>query len=125
MNLNATSTLRLAVNWRLPERSMSTSTVMNDRSPRHRITVDEYYHMAEDGRLAPDTRTELIEGEVIEMPGIGSPHASTVTRLQYLIFPVWGGSAQMRVQQPVRLDDYSEPQPDLVVVLPRQDFYHA
>jgi Uma2 family endonuclease len=104
---------------------MSTSTVMNDRSPRHRITVDEYYRMAEDGRLAPDARTELIEGEVIEMPGIGSPHASTVTRLQYRLFPVLGGSAQMRVQQPVRLDDYSEPQPDLVVVLPRQDFYHA
>jgi len=98
---------------------------MNDRLPRPRVSVEEYYRMAEVGLLAPDARTELIEGEVIEMPGIGSPHASTVTRLQYLIFPVLGGSAQMRVQQPVRLDDYSEPQPDLVVVLPRQDFYRA
>src|ERR1700731_2196605 len=110
MNLSATSTLRLAVNWRPPERSMSTSAVVNDRLPRHRITVDEYSAMSEDGRLAPDVRTELIEGEIIEMPGIGSPHASTVTRLQYLLFPVLGGSAQMRVQQPVSLDDYSEPQ---------------
>lgn len=104
---------------------MSMSTVMNDRFPRHRVTVDEYCRMSEDGRLAPDVPTELIEGEVIEMPRMGSPHAATVTRLQYLIFPVLGGSAQMRVQQPVSLDDYSEPQPDLMVVLPRQDFYQA
>jgi Uma2 family endonuclease len=94
--------------------------VMNDLLPRHRITVDEYYRMSDDGRLAPDARTELIDGEVIEMPRMGSPHAGTVGKLQYILFPVVSPRAQLRVQLPVRLGEYSEP---LAVLLPRKDFY--
>jgi Uma2 family endonuclease len=81
--------------------------------------------MAEVGLLAPDVRTELIEGEVIEMARMGSPHAGQVGQLSHLILPVIGCLAQMRVQLPVRLDDYSEPMPDLAVVRPRQDFYKS
>jgi Uma2 family endonuclease len=99
--------------------------VMNDLLPRHRVTVDEYYRMADDGLIAPDARTELIEGEVIEMPPIGSPHASTIDRLENLLRPNLGELARIRVQHPVHLDNYSEPQPDLAVVLPRKDFYHS
>jgi len=99
--------------------------VMTDLLPRHRITVDEYYRMADDGRIAPDARTELIEGEVIEMSRIGSPHAGTVDRLGYLLGPILGESARIRVQHPIHLDNYSEPQPDLAVVLPRDDFYRS
>jgi Uma2 family endonuclease len=97
--------------------------VMNDLLPRHRITVDEYYRMSEDGLLAPDIRTELIDGEVIEMPRMGSPHAGTVGKLQYILFPVVSPQAHLRVQLPVRLGEYSEPLPDLAVLLPRKDFY--
>jgi len=79
--------------------------------------------MAEVGLLAPDVRTELIEGEVIEMAPMGSRHAGKVAQLNHLILPVLGRSAQMRVQLPVRLDEYSEPMPDLAIVRPRKDFY--
>jgi Uma2 family endonuclease len=99
------------------------SAVMNDRLPRPRITVDEYCRMTEVGLLAPDVRTELIEGEIIEMARMGSPHAGKLAQLSYLIPPVLGRSAQMRVQLPVHLDDYSEPMPDLAVVRPQKDFY--
>src|SRR5580704_13387778 len=99
------------------------SAVMTDRLPRPRISVEEYYRMAEVGLLAPDVRTELIEGEVIEMAPMGSPHAGQVGQLSHLILPALGRLAQMRVQLPVRLDDYSEPMPDLAVVRPRKDFY--
>ena len=61
------------------------SAVMNDRLPRPRITVEEYYRMDEVGLLAPDSRTELIEGEVIEMAPIGSPHSGMVSQLQSLL----------------------------------------
>jgi Uma2 family endonuclease len=98
---------------------------MNDRFPRHRVTVDEYCRMSEDGRLAPDVRTELIEGEIIEMPRMGSSHAGTVGRLNHLILPALSRSAQIRVELPVHLDNYSEPMPDLAVVLPRNDFYRS
>src|ERR1700748_1724055 len=87
------------------------SAVMNDRLPRPRITVEEYYRMDEVGLFAPDSRTELIEGEVIEMAPMGSPHASVIDRLQSILFPAVGSLARLRVQLPVRLDNYSEPLP--------------
>jgi Uma2 family endonuclease len=99
--------------------------VMNDLLPRHRITVDEYYRMAEVGLIAPDARTELIEGEVIEMPRVGSPHAGTVDQLEHLLRTTLGDSFRIRVQHPVHLDNYSEPQPDLAVVPSRKDFYQS
>jgi Uma2 family endonuclease len=99
------------------------SAVMTDRLPRPRITVDEYYRMSEVGLLAPDIRTELIEGEIIEMGRMGSPHAGKVGQLTHLIVPVLGYSAQIRVRLPVHLDDYSEPMPVLAVVRPQKDFY--
>jgi len=101
------------------------AVVMKDLLPRHRISVDEYYRMDDVGLLAPDVRTELIDGEVIEMPRMGSPHAGKVGKLQHMLFPVVSHRAHLRTQLPVRLDDYSQPQPDLAVLLPRKDFYQS
>jgi Uma2 family endonuclease len=101
------------------------SSVMNDRLPRHRITVEEYYRMAEEGLLKPDVRHELIEGEIIEMAPMGSPHAAEATDLMYLFVRSLGSSALVRVQMPVRLDTCSEPEPDVAVVRPRQDSYRT
>ena len=47
----------------------------------HRLTVDDYYRMAEAGVLSPGDRTELIKGEIIDMAPIGSAHADVVTQL--------------------------------------------
>jgi Uma2 family endonuclease len=96
---------------------------MTDRLPRHRITVDEYYRMAEDGRLDPDTRVELIEGEIIEMAPMGSAHAGKTSRIDHLLSRALGTAAQIRVQMPLRLDNHSEPEPDIAVVVSREDFY--
>lgn len=79
--------------------------------------------MAEVGLLAPDSRVELIEGEIIDMAPIGSPHASVVTRLNHLLVQAVGERALVSVQLPVRLTPQSEPQPDLAVLKPRADFY--
>ena len=93
---------------------------------RHRITVDEYYRMAETGVLAPDARVELIEGEIVDMAPIGSRHGSTVKRLNQLLTAQVGDRAIVAVQDPVRLSPRSEPQPDLMLLAPRADFYeHA
>ncbi len=90
---------------------------------RHRITVDEYYRMAETGVLAPDARVELIEGEVVDMAPIGSRHGSAVKRLLHLLSAQVGQRAIVAVQDPVRLSQRSEPQPDLMLLAPRADFY--
>jgi len=91
--------------------------------PRHRLTVDEYYRMAEVGILAPDARVELIEGEIVDMTPIGSRHASFVNRLNRMLTVAVGERAIVQVQGPVRLGDRSEPEPDVALLKPRTDFY--
>lgn len=90
--------------------------------PRHRLTVEDYHRMGETGILRPEARVELIEGEIIDMAPIGSRHASAVARLTHL-FARTGDTALVWVQNPILLDDHSEPEPDLVLLRPRGDFY--
>ncbi len=90
---------------------------------RHLLTVHEYYRMAETGVLAADARVELIEGEVVDMATIGTRHGSTVKRLNQLLTAAVGDRAIVAVQDPVRLSQRSEPQPDLMLLAPRDDFY--
>lgn len=90
---------------------------------RHRLTVDEYYRMAEVGLLSPDARVELIDGEIIDMAPIGSRHASAVSLLTQRLIRAVGDSAIVWSQSPVRLDVRSEPQPDLALLRPRADHY--
>jgi hypothetical protein len=92
---------------------------------RHAFTVDDYYRLAEIGVLPPGQRTELIDGDVIDMTPIGSRHAACVTRLQRAFAARLGDRADVRVQLPVRLDAGSEPEPDLAIVARRTDDYEA
>ena len=87
------------------------------------FTVEEYHRMAQAGILGEDDRVELIEGEIVEMTPIGSKHASTVNRINRLFFERLGGRAIISVQNPIRLGEYSEPQPDVSLLRPREDFY--
>ena len=83
--------------------------------PRRRFTVDEYYEMARVGILKPGERVELLDGEIVPMNPIGSPHAWCVTELAECFAPLLG-TARIRVQNPLRLDDQAEPEPDLAIV---------
>lgn len=91
--------------------------------PRRRFTVAEYYQMAQAGILGEDDRVELIEGEIVEMPPIGDRHAGCVNRLNERFVRVFADVAVVAVQNPVRLGEYSEPQPDLALLRRRADFY--
>lgn len=73
----------------------------------HRLTVDDYYRMAEAGVLSPDDRTELIEGEIIDMAPIGTAHADVVRVLNRRLFELVGDRAVVSVQLPVRLSTRS------------------
>jgi len=90
---------------------------------RRWFNVDEYYRMTNAGILSPDDRVELIEGEVISMSPIGKYHASCVKRINALFGKLAGARAIVSVQDPVRLNDFSEPQPDIALLKPRADFY--
>jgi len=101
------------------------SSVAVDIRLRHRFTVAEYHRMAETGMLAPDARVELIEGEIIDMPPIGSPHAGTVNYLGDCLRLACGTRAIVSIQNPVFLDMHAEPQPDIALLRPRPDFYRS
>src|SRR5574337_610208 len=93
---------------------------------RHRLNVDAYYRMAEAGILTDPHRVELIDGEIIDMPAIGSPHAAITNRLARRFSRSFGDEvALVSVQSPLRLDAHNEPEPDLMLLQPRADGYRA
>jgi Uma2 family endonuclease len=86
---------------------------------RRRFTVHDYHRMGEAGILHEDDRVELIEGEIVEMAAIGTRHFTCVNGLTRLLVRGVGDAAIVSVQNPVRLDEHSEPQPDLAVLQTR------
>ena len=86
---------------------------------RRRFTVHDYHRMGEAGILHEDDRVELIEGEIVEIAAIGTRHFSCVNRLNRLLVMTVGDEGVVSVQNPVRLNEHTEPQPDLAVIRPR------
>jgi Uma2 family endonuclease len=89
------------------------------RITRRRFTVDDYHRMAEAGILHEDDRVELIEGVIAEMTPIGSRHAACVRELIRLLSRQVSDDVRVDAQNPIRLDEYGEPQPDLAVIRAR------
>jgi hypothetical protein len=90
---------------------------------RRRFNVDEYYAMARAGILAEDERVELLDGEIVEMTPIGIRHAACVRRLTDSFTHRFAGRAIVSGQNPVRLDAYCEPEPDVALLrLPRERY---
>lgn len=81
-----------------------------------RFSVAEYYRMAEVGILGDDDRVELIDGVIVQLPPIGSEHADVTDELADLPRRRLGERARVRHQNPVHLDDHSEPEPDVALV---------
>ncbi|MEM9540101.1 MAG: Uma2 family endonuclease [Cyanobacteria bacterium P01_E01_bin.42] len=90
---------------------------------KHKFTGVEYRKMAESGILTPSDRVELIRGEIIEMPPIGTRHAAMTRRMNRLLTERLGDRVLLDVQNPIDLDEFSQPQPDLALLRPREDFY--
>jgi Uma2 family endonuclease len=90
---------------------------------KKRFTADEYQRMGQVGILSGDDRVELIDGEVLSMTPISARHNACVTRTHRAIVLAVGDDAIVQAQGSVRLDRYHEPEPDLVLLRPRADFY--
>ena len=86
------------------------------------FTVDEYERMGEAGILGEDDRVELIAGEIVKMSPIGSHHVFCVNQLTRIVSRQIGDDAILSVQNPIRLGAYAEPQPDLAILRPRDDY---
>jgi len=110
-------TFATAQELRYPDRAMSTVI------KRRRFTVHDYHRMGDAGILLEDDRVELIYGEIIAMGPIGNLHNAACDRATRALIRTLGDQAIVRVQGSVRLDNYNEPQPDIVLLKPRDDFY--
>ena len=90
---------------------------------QHRFSVADYYRMAETGVLKPGARFELLDGKIIDMSPIGPFHGGAVNRLIRFFGKMSSGRWLVSAQNPVHLDEYSEPQPDLMLLKPAPDDY--
>ncbi|AFY54948.1 hypothetical protein Riv7116_2435 [Rivularia sp. PCC 7116] len=90
---------------------------------RRKFTVEQFHKMAAVGILNEDDRVELIRGEIIEMAAIGTKHACCVRRLDKVLHRKLGDEVIISVQNPIGLDDSSQPQPDVALLKPREDDY--
>jgi Uma2 family endonuclease len=88
-------------------------------------TAAQYRRMVEVGVLGEDDRVELIQGEIIEMAPVGAHHAAAVKALARLFHQQTGDRCVVSVQDPIRLSDRSEPQPDVALLTWRDDLYRA
>ncbi len=91
------------------------------KDTKYRFTVYEFHLMGEAGIFSEDDRVELIDGEVVEMSPIGWRHALCVTKLnkilaRFAIENTEGRNYDISPQNPVILNLYGEPRPDLVLV---------
>ena len=91
--------------------------------PRKLFTVEEYDRMAKVGILDPDARLELLEGEIVEMSPVGERHIACVNRANRLFTKRLDERAIVSIQNALPISEDSEPQPDVVLLRPRDDFY--
>lgn len=81
----------------------------------HRWTRREYDRLVDAG-LFHQRHVELIEGQIFDMSPMGSTHATVVKLVDVLLQAAYGSDYFTRVQMPLALGDYSEPEPDIAVV---------
>ena len=103
---------------RYPQRAL-----MSDKIQRKLFTANDCYRMSEAGILSPEDRVELIRGEILKLSPIGPRHGASVDGATRVMVRLAGDHAIVRVQGTVELDPFCAPQPDIVLLRPRDDFY--
>ncbi len=89
----------------------------------YKFTAEQYQLMGKVGVFHPEARVELINGEIITMTPIGLKHAVTINRLTRFLVKNVDEAGIVSIQNSFRIPDYSEPEPDILILKPREDFY--
>jgi Uma2 family endonuclease len=92
---------------------------------KHLTNLDEWRRLGEANIFPPESRLELINGEILEMAPIGFNHAGHVIRLLNFFAPLVGNNALVNAQNPLQLGDLSESEPDFMLLKPNDDFYSS
>ena len=92
---------------------------------RYKFDVHQYHAMAKAGVLKEDDRVELIDGEIVAMSSIGPAHVGAVNSSTMFWAIRLGGRAIAQIQNPIRLDERNQPQPDIAILKFKDDFYRS
>lgn len=87
------------------------------------ISVEDYHRMGEAGIFEDKERVELIDGEIMVRSPISPYHNSHVDKAAEYFISRLSGKAKVRTQGSIRLDNFSEPEPDIAILKYREDFY--
>ena len=101
---------------------MTTPTLTDTALSLHLFTVEEYHRMAEAG-LFEGQRVELIHGKIVDMSPSKSNHAGVIAILIKTLSAVLTDQYILNVQNPIHINNDSEPEPDLMVLNFRKDYY--
>jgi Uma2 family endonuclease len=95
--------------------NLEPSAVFVPQPVRLRFSVDDYYKMIELGMIEGHEKAEIIDGELVKKMTIGDRHAAVVDFLNRFFIKNLADSVVVRIQNPLRLTDYDEPEPDVVL----------
>lgn len=111
----------------LPTRTESeiSAQLLDGAYPTRLFTASEYQTLADIGVLGEDERVELIEGRIVRMAAKNVNHAIATKRANRLFIKLLSEQVIVSVQDPILLNNYSEPEPDIVLVAPPDERYLA
>lgn len=89
---------------------------------KRKLSIDEFHRMVDAEIILENERVELIYGEIVEMSPIGDRQLAIVGRIIMLLAPLLAGR-YIVMPGPVKIGNYSEPEPDLMIVPHRDDHY--
>jgi len=90
---------------------------------KHLTDINEWQKLGDANIFPPESRLELIDGEILEMAPIGCNHSGHLNRINKLFTVLTADCADTSVQNPLQLGDLSEPEPDFMLLKPTADFY--
>lgn len=114
--------IRMGMNQSNKDSIMTTTTIADTALSIHLFTVEEYHRMAEAG-LFEGQRVELIHGKIVDMSPSKSDHSGIVKRIHNLFRDILAKNHIISVQDPIHIDDRSEPEPDIAILQYREDYY--
>ena len=92
-----------------------------DSSLQAPLTVEKYHRMIDAGILGPDDRVELLEGVLVEMSPQSHRHAKFISRFNAAVARIIDPAYRVRIQLPLTLPPYGEPEPDIAIVTQEED----
>ncbi len=89
---------------------------MSALAATYKFTAEDFYRLYEAGLFDSNDRIELLNGEIIIMQAIGHRHAQAVTNITAYLSEQARRRFMISPQNPVELERYSMPQPDITLV---------